>query len=66
MDNHRVLAFIAREIDKLRAEQASFLSTGRAGDFSEYRHICGIIRGLNHAETIVNDLVQRMEKFEDE
>ena len=66
MDNHRVLAFIAREIDKLRGEQASFLSTGRAGDFSEYRHICGIIRGLNHAETIVNDLVQRMEKFEDE
>jgi hypothetical protein len=66
MDNHRVLAFIAREIDKLRAEQAGFLSSGRAGDFSEYRHICGIIRGLNHAETIVNDLVQRMEKFEDE
>jgi hypothetical protein len=66
MDNHRVLAFIAREIDKLRIEQASFLSSGRAGDFSEYRHICGIIRGLSHAETIVNDLVQRMEKFEDE
>jgi hypothetical protein len=66
MDNHRVLAFITREIDKLRAEQALFLSTGRAGDFSEYRHICGIIRGLSHAETIVNDLVQRMEKFEDE
>jgi len=66
MDNHRVLAFIAREIDKLRTEQASFLSSGRAGDFPEYRHICGIIRGLSHAETIVNDLVQRMEKFEDE
>lgn len=66
MGNHRVLAFIAREIDKLRIEQASFLSSGRAGDFSEYRHICGIIRGLSHAETIVNDLVQRMEKFEDE
>jgi len=66
MDNHRVLAHIAREIDKLRTEQVSFLSTGRAGDFSEYRHICGIIRGLSHAETIVNDLVQRMEKFENE
>jgi hypothetical protein len=66
MDNHRVLAFIAREIDKLRTEQASFLSSGRAGDFPEYRHICGIIRGLSHAESIVNDLVQRMEKFEDE
>ena len=66
MDNHRVLAHIAREIDKLRGEQASFLSTGRAGDYPEYRHICGIIRGLSHAESILNDLVQRMEKAEDE
>ena len=66
MDNHRLLGFIAREIDKLRTEQASFLSAGRAGDYPEYRHICGIIRGLSHAESIVSDLVQRMEKFEDE
>jgi hypothetical protein len=66
MDNNKLLAHIAREIDKLRGDQASFLSTGRAGDYPEYRHICGIIRGLSHAESIVNDLVQRMEKFEDE
>lgn len=66
MDSHKLLAYIAREIDKLRAEQASFLSFGRAGDFSEYRHICGIIRGLSHAESIVKDLVQRMEQIEDE
>jgi hypothetical protein len=66
MDQHRLLVFIAREIDKLRSEQASFLSAGRAGDYPEYRHICGIIRGLSHAESILNDLVQRMEKSEDE
>jgi len=66
MDQHLLLGFIAREIDKLRSEQASFLSTGRAGDYPEYRHICGIIRGLSHAESILNDLVQRMEKSENE
>ena len=66
MDQHRLLGFIAREIDKLRSEQASFLSAGRAGDYPEYRHICGIIRGLTHAESILTDLVQRMEKSENE
>ena len=65
MDQHRLLGFIAREIDKLRSEQASFLSAGRAGDYSEYRHVVGVIRGLSHAEQIINDLVQRMEKAED-
>lgn len=66
MDNHMLLSYIAREIDKFRGDQASFLSSGRAGDFPEYRHVCGVIRGLTHAEYIVKDLVQRMEKIEDE
>ena len=65
MDQHRLLGFIAREIDKLRSEQASFLSAGRAGDYPEYRHICGIIRGLTHAESIIKDLVQRSEMSDD-
>jgi hypothetical protein len=35
---------------------------GRAADYAEYRHVCGIIRGLNTAEQIIKDLVQRLEK----
>jgi hypothetical protein len=66
MDQHRLLGFIAREIDKLRSEQAAFIANGRATDYADYRHTCGVIRGLTHAESIVNDLVQRMEKSEDE
>ncbi len=30
-------------------------------DFAEYRHVCGVIRGLTHAEQLVKDLVQKME-----
>lgn len=65
MDNNRLLGHIAREIDKLRSEQSTFLVGGGSKDFAEYRHLCGVIRGLTFAETIVNDLVQRMEKFDD-
>ncbi len=65
MDNSRVLAYLAKEIDKLRGDQNSFLAGGGAKTFDEYRHVCGVIRGLTHAETIVKDLVQRMEQSDE-
>ena len=53
--------YLLAEFDKLRTEQSVFLATGRAADFAEYRDLCGVIRGLTHAESIVKDLVQRLE-----
>jgi hypothetical protein len=52
---------LAREIDKLRSDQATFLNGGGAKDFAEYRHVCGIIRGLTHAESLVKDLATKLE-----
>ena len=57
----KVLAHLIAEIDKLRGDQATFLIGGGAKDFAEYRHVCGVIRGLTHAEQLVKDLVQKME-----
>ena len=65
MSNYKELAHVAKEIDRLRDENAAFLAAGRAINFDEYRHVCGIIRGLNFAENIINDLVQRMEQSND-
>jgi hypothetical protein len=62
MDTNRVLSYLAKEIEQLRTDQVVFLASGRANDFAEYRHVCGVIRGLTHAETIVKDLVQKLEK----
>jgi hypothetical protein len=53
--------YLASEVDKLRRDQVSFLAGGGAKDFAEYRHVCGVIRGLTHAEQLVKDLVQKME-----
>lgn len=61
MNPDKVLNYLAQEIQKLRNDQAVFLNGGGAKDFAEYRHVCGVIRGLTHAETIVKDLVQKME-----
>lgn len=62
MDTNRVLSYLAKEIEQLRTDQAIFIASGRANDFAEYRHVCGVIRGLTHVETIVKDLVQKLEK----
>jgi hypothetical protein len=66
MDNFKLLGHIAKEIDKLRHDNAAFLAAGRAINFDEYRHVCGVIRGLNLAENLLNDLVQRMERADDD
>ena len=65
MNDYKLLAHIAKEIDKLRGDQQTFLNGGGAKTFDEYRHVCGVIRGLTHAEIIVKDLVQKMETSDD-
>ena len=61
-DSIRVLAHVQQEIEKLRQEQVAFVAASRADTFDEYKKICGVIRGLGLADSIINDLVQRMEK----
>ena len=65
MSDHKVLTHLLREIDKLKETNNTHLSGGGAKSFDEYRHVCGVIRGLTHAETIVKDLVQRMEQSDE-
>ena len=63
--NSQALTYLLKEIDKLREDQAIFLSNGGAKDFAEYRHVCGVIRGLTHADQIVKDLARKMEYSDD-
>ena len=57
----RVLAHVQKEIDKMRQEQVAFLAASRADTYDEYKKVCGVIRGLNLADSIINDLVQKAE-----
>ena len=63
--NSQALTYLLKEIDKLREDQAIFLNGGGAKDFAEYRHVCGVIRGLTHADQIVKDLARKMEYSDD-
>ena len=57
----RALALVQKEIEKYRQEQVAFLAASRADSFDEYKKVCGVIRGLNIADNIINDLVQKLE-----
>ena len=65
MNDYTLLAVVVREIEKVRQEQVAFVAASRADTFDEYKKVCGVIRGLNLAENIINDLVQKMEKSDD-
>lgn len=61
MSDYKILAVVQKEIDKLVQEQVAFLAASRADTYDEYKKICGVIRGLNLADSIINDLVHRLE-----
>jgi len=65
LNDYKLLAVVAKEIEKTRQEQIAFVAASRADTFDEYKKVCGVIRGLNLAESIINDLVQKMEKSDD-
>jgi hypothetical protein len=65
MDANRVLQHVRTELGKIRQEQVEYLASGRVTDHAEYRHICGVIRGLGHADGFISDLAKKMEYSDD-
>jgi len=42
------------------------LGGGAAQDYPAYREMCGQIRGLLYAQSLINDLVRKLERYEDD
>ena len=54
---------------KLRDDMNNFtddLANGQCQDFASYKELCGVIRGLAYAERHLLDLVENIEKANDE
>ena len=65
MSDYRLLSVVVKEIQKLKQEREAYVAAGRANHIEEYRRVCGVVQGLNFAENIIDDLVQKMEKSDD-
>lgn len=57
---------VLKEIEDRREQIAQALISGGARDFSEYKSMTGEIRGLSQAHVYIVDLVDRLERLEDE
>lgn len=54
-----------RELAEERQLYEESILKGNLDDFAEYKFLAGTIRGLVLAESIVTDLVQKLEKSDD-
>lgn len=55
--------------DKLRKDMNNYaddVATGACGDFAAYQKLCGVIQGLALAERHLMDLVEAVQKGEDD
>ena len=57
---------VLKDIEEHRESIARALVDGAARDFSEYKAMCGEIRGLSTAHMFITDLVRKMEQDDDE
>mgnify|MGYP003655113893 CR=1 FL=1 len=57
---------LLRQIADEQAVQGRWIAAGNAKDFADYQRVCGVIQGLARAENLVKDLVQKMERNDDE
>ena len=65
MSTYPELTYVAKEISKLKQEREAYVAAGRCESLEEYRRVCGVVQGLNYAENIIQDLVQKMEKADE-
>jgi hypothetical protein len=64
-----VMDFIEAMRSKIRQDMNNFtddLATGACPDHAAYKELCGVIRGLAYAERHLLDLVENIEKANDE
>ena len=54
-------AFLSRITD-LRSQHADHLMSGSVDTFEEYRHLCGVIKGLDIAERELKELLSEVEE----
>ena len=60
------LELLLKQIDEKVQQLEEDLSTGSAKDFSEYKAMCGEIKGLLTARTYVLETKQMVERAENE
>lgn len=62
----QTLELLLSRIDDQRKQTILGLGDGAAKDYASYTNMVGYIRGLSVAESLIKDLAQKMETYDDE
>ena len=60
------LQHLFKKIDDKVSQLQIALADGNAGDFSEYKKMCGEVKGLLTARLFISDLQERLKTNDDE
>jgi hypothetical protein len=63
MEELKVLNHLISELKERERSLLQSLGDGAATDYAAYREVCGNIRGLLFAQSLVADLARKLEKF---
>jgi hypothetical protein len=64
--DRKALSYVNSKLEDRRVELLEFLGEGGAKDYAHYKEVCGVIRGLQTAQSELGDLVRKIKEFEDE
>lgn len=62
----RLLEHLIAEMEKSKHAYIESLVEGGAKDFADYKHLCGVIRGLAIAQIETQDLLRKMKENNDD
>jgi hypothetical protein len=65
VEHNKVLNHLLAEYSEEVASNTRSLVDGAAKTLEDYRYTCGVIQGLNLARSYIEDLLRRLENFDD-
>jgi len=57
---------IMKKNNEFRQQAVDNLAAGAAKDYAEYRELVGVIRGLNHSNLNIQDLLRKLKENDDD
>ena len=59
------LEYLTKQIHDEQSRITEALAEGKAKDFTQYREMCGVLRGLTIAHNLVAELAERIEESDE-
>ena len=66
MNEDQAFKYLLSDLREKERTLLESLGGGAANDYPAYREMCGQIRGLLYAQSLISDLVRKLERYEDD